>query len=82
MVRTCKIISQWLGTVLSDKDRTCILHFHHIFKGIGCHDLHMFRSDFIGCLNRLVHILCDQNVSKVIKRLLNDFFSGKNQGLL
>ena len=78
MVRTCKIISQWLGAVLSDKDRTCILHFHHIFKGIGCHDLHMFRSDFIGCLNRLVHILCNQNVSKVIKRLLNDFFSGKN----
>ena len=77
MVWSCKIISKGFRAVLSDKDRTCISYLHHIFKRILCDDLHMFRSNFIGSLNGLVHIFCDQDITKVLQGFLNNGFSGK-----
>ena len=78
MVWPCKIISQRLRAVFSDKNSSCILNLHHILKGVGCDNLHMLRRNLIGCLNSLIHVLCDQDVAEIIQGLLDDLFSGEN----
>ena len=36
---------------------------------------HMFRSNGVGCFNGFIHVFCDQNITKVIQRFLDDLFT-------
>ena len=38
----------------------------------------MFRSNGICCINCLVHVFGNQDIAKIVERLLDDLFSGKN----
>ena len=76
MVRAGKIISQWLGTVFSDKDRSRISDLCHHIIGILCLDLQVLGCDLVGRLDRLLHRIRYQDVAVIIKRLPNDFRPG------
>ena len=78
MVWSGKIIAEWFRAVFADKDCSGIADFHHYFKWVGSYNLHMFRSNGVGCFNGFIHVFCDQNITKVIQRFLDDLFTGKD----
>ena len=78
MVRSCEIIAQGLGAVLTDKDSACVSHLHHHLEGILGHDLHMLGCDLVSRINGFIHILCNENVSEILQGFLNDLSSGEN----
>ena len=77
MVRSCKIVTERLAAVLTDEDCTCVAHLCHDLKRIRCHDLQMLGCNRIYCINRIGHIVSQQDKTVLIQRLLNDLRSGK-----
>ena len=72
MVWSGKIISQRFTAVFSKENSTGILNARHGVKRIFGNDFQMFRSNFVGCVNRGFHIRCNQKVSVIIQGFTND----------
>ena len=77
MVRTCKIVSQRLTGVFSDKDRSCVADLCHYFKRVGCDDLKMLGCNRICRINGIFQGVCNKDMSVIIQRFLNDLSPGK-----
>ena len=57
VVRTCKLITQGFGSILSQENRTGIADTGHGIKRILCNDLQMLGSNGVGGINSIFHVV-------------------------